>query len=207
MNKYTDEPTTDSNDNDNICEGGALTSTSNNQDLDDTLEDAQKRNFLKLTATSVGVVGLAAAAWPFFNSMNPAADVLAMASMEVDISKIKEGESITVMWRGKPVFIKHRTKSEIASMESTSLKSLIDPQTDNDRFGLNPQWLVVVGVCTHLGCIPTERKDVQVAEEGWTCACHGSKYDDSGRVTRGPAPKNLEVPPYSFINPKTLKIG
>jgi ubiquinol-cytochrome c reductase iron-sulfur subunit len=170
--------------------------------------DSSKRDFVKLTATSVGALGVCAAVWPFVNSMNPAADVLAEASIEVDLSKIPEGQSLTVMWRGKPVFIRHRTPDEIKAAQDTPLTSLPDPQTDQERFAKNPMWLIVIGVCTHLGCIPTERKNIAPTESGWLCACHGSRYDTSGRVTQGPAPRNLDVPTYEFINNNSiLKIG
>ena len=170
--------------------------------------DASKRDFVKLTATSVGAIGVCAAAWPFVNSMNPAADVMAEASIEVDLAKIPQGQSLTVMWRGKPVFIRHRTPEEITSAQNTPLASLPDPQTDQERFAKNPAWLIVVGVCTHLGCIPTERKNMTASESGWICACHGSRYDTSGRVTQGPAPRNLDVPAYEFLNNNSiLKIG
>lgn len=170
-----------------------------------TIEDPNRRDMLKLTATSVGVVGVCAAAWPFINSMNPAADVMAVASIEVDISKLQPGQSLTTMWRGKPIFIKHRTAEEI---EAAKKISMIDPQTDQERFGKNPDWLVVIGICTHLGCVPTERKDIAATEGGWLCACHGSRYDTSGRVTQRPAPRNLDVPAYEFLNNNTvLKIG
>ncbi len=168
-------------------------------------EDQNRRDFLKLTAASVGVVGVCAAAWPFINSMNPAADVLAVASVEIDISKLQPGQSLTTMWRGKPIFIKHRTPEEIQVAQKISS---IDPQTDQERFGKNPEWLVVIGICTHLGCVPTERKNMAPSEGGWLCACHGSHYDTSGRVVQGPAPRNLDVPAYEFLNNNTvLKIG
>ena len=181
--------------------------------MDDTsntieVDGKERRDFLKLTATSVGVVGVCAAAWPFINSMNPAADVMAVASIEVDISKIQLGQSLTVMWRGKPVFIKRRTTEEIKVAQETQLKSLPDPQTDQERFGRNPEWLVVIGICTHLGCVPTERKNITPNDGGWLCACHGSRYDTSGRIVQGPAPRNLDVPAYEFLNNNTvLKIG
>lgn len=170
--------------------------------------DESRRDFLKLTATSVGIVGLCAASWPFMNSMNPAADTMAVASVEVDLKKIQPGQSITATWRGKPIFVKRRTEEEIKAAQSTPLKSLPDPQTDQERFGKNPEWLVVIGICTHLGCVPTERKNMQASESGWLCACHGSRYDASGRVIQGPAPRNLDVPNYEFLNNNTiLKIG
>lgn len=170
-----------------------------------------RREFIHLTAGAMGAVGLGAAAWPFINSMNPAADVLALSSLEVDISSIPKGETRTVMWRNRPVFVRHRTGEEVKEMRATSLKSLPDPETDEQR-AKNPDWLVVVGVCTHLGCIPTTRKDMKPAEGEkditWVCACHGSKYDASGRIISGPAPKNLEVPTYEFLNNNTvLRIG
>jgi ubiquinol-cytochrome c reductase iron-sulfur subunit len=169
-----------------------------------------RRDFLTLTAGAMGVVGLGSAIWPFVNSMNPAADVLALASLDVDLKDIPEGQSKTILWRGKPVFIRHRTATEIEVANQTSLKSLPDPQTDQERFSKNPQWLVVVGVCTHLGCVPNERKGMShdPQEGGWLCACHGSKYDVSGRIVSGPAPKNLEVPPYQFVNDgNVLRVG
>lgn len=173
-----------------------------------SIEDPKRRDFLKLTATSFGVVGVCAAVWPFISSMNPAEDVVAAASTEVDVSKLQPGQSLTVLWRGKPIFIKRRTPEEIKQAQDVQLKSLPDPQTDQDRFGKNPEWLVVIGICTHLGCIPTERKNVAPLEEGWLCACHGSRYDTSGRIVSGPAPRNLDVPAYELLNNNTIiKIG
>lgn len=174
-----------------------------------SIEDPKRRDFLKLTATSFGVVGVCAAAWPFINSMNPAADVMAVASIEVDISKLKLGQSLTAVWRGKPIFIKRRTPEEIKEAQAVQLKSLPDPQTDQERFGKNPEWLVVIGICTHLGCVPTERKNMTTSSEGgWLCACHGSQYDTSGRIVSGPAPRNLDVPVYELLNNNTIiKIG
>lgn len=169
-----------------------------------------RREFIHLTAGAMSVVGLGAAAWPFINSMNPSADVMALSSIEIDISAIPKGQTQTVMWRGRPVFVRHRTLEEVKEMRATPLKSLRDPETDEQR-AKDPNWLVVVGVCTHLGCIPTQRKAMQSStdsETGWICACHGSKYDYSGRILSGPAPKNLEVPVYEFTNPNTvLRIG
>ena len=169
-----------------------------------------RRDFLTLTAGAVGAVGLGAAVWPFVNSMNPAPDVLALASLDIDLKDIPEGQSKTILWRGKPVFVRHRTAQEIDVANKTSLASLPDPQTDQERFSQNPRWLVVIGVCTHLGCVPTERKGMgpDAKEGGWLCACHGSKYDNSGRIISGPAPKNLEIPPYQFLNDgNVLRVG
>lgn len=168
---------------------------------------ATRRDFLYITAGAMGAVGAGAAAIPFIKSMGPADDVLAASTIDVDIANIKPGEITVALWRGKPVFIKHRTAEEIKDVEAFPLSQLKDPETDQARVK-KPEWLVVVGVCTHLGCIPTQRKNVKVADEGWTCSCHGSKYDDSGRILSGPAPKNLEVPQYKFMNEnKVIRIG
>lgn len=169
-----------------------------------------RRDFLYLSAAGFGVVGIGGTLSMLVDSMNPAKDTTALASIEVDIKGLGLGQEKTVTWRGKPIFIKHRTKDEIQAVETVSIKTLIDPETDKERFGRNQNYLVVVGVCTHLGCIPHEREGLGKNGEqldGWICACHGSVYDGSGRVIKGPAPKNLEVPPYEFINNNTLKIG
>lgn len=170
---------------------------------------ATRREFLYLTATSMGIVGAGAALLPFINSLNPAADVMALASTEVDIRSISKGQTLTVMWRGKPVFVRHRTDAEIELAKNANLKALPDPEQDSER-AQNPEWLVVVGVCTHLGCIPTAREGEMSAADsgGWLCACHGSVYDTSGRIVKGPAPKNLPVPEYKFQNNgQSIKIG
>ena len=140
--------------------------------------------------------------------MNPAADTLALASTEVDISKIAVGQSITVVWRGKPVFIRHRTADEIKAASSVDMAKLPDPQADKDRVK-KPEWLIMVGVCTHLGCIPLGQKtgDTRGDFGGWFCPCHGSHYDTSGRIRKGPAPTNLYVPGYDFVTDTTVKIG
>lgn len=166
-----------------------------------------RRDFLYLTAGAMGAVGTGAAVMPFLSSMNPAADVLALSSIDVDISKIPVGKTLTVMWRGKPVFVRHRTPEDIKEARETPLKDLIDPQTDAERVK-EPDWLVVVGICTHLGCIPIQRKSPKNVDEGWICPCHGSKYDTSGRVVQGPAPLNLVVPDYKFVdNDTVIRIG
>lgn len=171
--------------------------------------ETTRRDFLTLTAGAAGAVGVGAAAIPFVNSMNPAADVLALATVDVDIQNLKKGQSKTITWRGKPVFIRHRTENELATVQKTDLKTLKDPETDKERFSQNPDFLVVVGICTHLGCIPSERKNIQAEQSGgWLCACHGSLYDESGRILKGPAPTNLEVPPHDFLNNNTvIRIG
>jgi ubiquinol-cytochrome c reductase iron-sulfur subunit len=188
-----------------------MTTEHANQNTNEIHEEGHtRRDFLALAATAAGAVGVGAVAIPFINSMNPAADVLADASIEVNLAEIAPGSSKVVMWRGKPVFIRHRTPKEIELAQKTALLSMPDPQTDQERFSKNPAWLVVIGVCTHLGCVPNERRGLQTdgTEGGWLCACHGSVYDVSGRIVKGPAPKNLEVPPYKFVsNDKVLRIG
>ena len=155
-----------------------------------------------MTSTAMVAIGTGVALWPFINSMNPAADTLAAASIDIPLSSIPKGQTKTVLWLGKPVFIRHRTEEEVQAMQSTNIRELIDPEQDQERFK-QPEWLVVIGVCTHLGCVPGERK-----EGGWLCACHGSVYDGSGRVTKGPAPTNLPIPPYQILEDgKLLRLG
>ena len=170
--------------------------------------DGPRRDFLLLSTSALGAAGVAVAAWPFIHSINPAKDTLALASTEVDLSAIEEGQSVTVMWRGKPVFIRHRTAAEISDAESVSADDLRDPQSDADRVQ-KPEWLITVGVCTHLGCIPSGQKTGDDRGEfgGWYCPCHGSHYDTSGRIRKGPAPFNLPVPPYAFTDELMIKIG
>ncbi len=171
-----------------------------------TKNEITRRDFISLTANSAAAVGLICTAWPFIDSMNPSADVLSLSSLEVDISGIKEGEYITVKWRGKPVFIKHRTEKEIKDASSTEIKHLIDPQEDAQRTKVDHnKWLILIGICTHLGCVPIGNKGDYLG--GWFCPCHGSHYDSSGRIRKGPAPLNLEVPPYQFIDDNKIKIG
>ncbi len=167
-----------------------------------------RRDFLTLATASFGTLGLAAALWPFIHSMNPARDVLAISSTEVDISKVPVGARLTVVWRGRPVFVDHRTEKQIADAQAVKTDGLRDPETDQARTK-KPEWLVVVGICTHLGCIPLGQKPDEPRGEfgGWFCPCHGSQYDKSGRIRKGPAPRNLEVPPYAFLPNNVLKIG
>ena len=167
-----------------------------------------RRDFIVVATYAMGAVGAAAAAWPLIDQMNPAADTLALASIEVDVSKIAVGQSITVTWRGKPVFIRHRTESEIEAADTLEVSSLRDPQIDAERV-VKPEILVVLGVCTHLGCVPLGQKvgEVRGEYDGWFCPCHGSHYDSSGRIRKGPAPTNLEVPPYAFVSDGVIKIG
>lgn len=167
-----------------------------------------RRDFMALTAGAFGAFGGALAAWPLINSLNPAKDTLALATVEVNLSEIAVGQSKTVMWRGKPVFIRHRTIEEIKEAQEVDVQSLPDKETDEERVQ-KPEWLVTIGVCTHLGCIPQGQKetDNHGDYDGWFCPCHGSHYDSSGRIRKGPAPKNLAVPPYKFVNDTTIKIG
>ena len=170
--------------------------------------DNKRRDFLQLSTITLGAVGSAAFIWPFLKSMNPAEDTLALGSIEVDISEIEEGQSITVKWRGKPVFIRKRTNEEIEAAKEVNFTDLKDPEQDIDRVK-KEEWLVLVGVCTHLGCVPLGQKltDTKGEYNGWYCPCHGSHYDSSGRIRKEPAPTNLAVPPYNFINDTTIKIG
>jgi ubiquinol-cytochrome c reductase iron-sulfur subunit len=167
-----------------------------------------RRDFLYLSSISIGGLGVATFIWPFLRSMNPAEDTLALGSTEVDLSDISIGQSITVKWRGKPVFIRRRTQEEIAEANSVDLAMLRDPMSDKDRVQKD-EWLVLEGVCTHLGCVPLGQKmtDTKGEYNGWFCPCHGSHYDSSGRIRKGPAPDNLTVPPYIFIGDSTIKIG
>ncbi|KIL97572.1 Ubiquinol-cytochrome C reductase iron-sulfur subunit [Paramagnetospirillum magnetotacticum MS-1] len=140
--------------------------------------------------------------------MNPAADTLALSTTDVDISAIKPGQAVTVVWRGKPVFVRNRLPEEISAAEQAAVADLRDPQKDSDRVK-KPEWLILVGVCTHLGCVPLGQKPADPRGEfgGWFCPCHGSHYDTSGRIRKGPAPANLPVPPYQFTSDTTVRIG
>ena len=167
-----------------------------------------RRDFIVIASYSMGAVGAGAAIWPIINQMNPAADTLAMASTEVNIGALEIGQALTVKWRGKPVFIRRRTGTEIDDARKVEISSLRDPQSDEDRVKKD-EWLVVLGVCTHLGCVPLGQKigDGKGDYGGWFCPCHGSHYDTSGRIRKGPAPWNMEVPKYEFVNANTIKIG
>ena len=162
-----------------------------------------RRDFLFLATGAVAAVGAANIVWPLIDQMNPAASVKALASIEVDITTVDAGQSIVVTWRGKPVFIRHRTAKEIGEARQVALDDLPDPQTDAERVR-RPEWLIMVGVCTHLGCVPLGQAG---AFDGWFCPCHGSHYDTSGRIRRGPAPNNLAIPPYEFLSDNRVKIG
>tara|TARA_Y100001970_G_scaffold99951_1_gene125659 strand:- start:3195 stop:3707 length:513 start_codon:yes stop_codon:yes gene_type:complete len=162
-----------------------------------------RRDFIFTASYAIGAVGVGAVVWPLIDQMNPDASVKALASTEVDISGVEIGQSITVLWRGKPVFIRRRTEEEISKARNVKIEELPHPETDEDR-AKNPEWLVMLGVCTHLGCVPLGDKGEY---GGWFCPCHGSHYDTSGRIRKGPAPTNMEVPKYEFVNSNTIKIG
>lgn len=166
-------------------------------------EEPTRRDFLYIATGAVGAVGAGALAWPFIHQLNPDASVKALASIEVDLSAISEGAAVTVTWRGKPVFIRHRSADEIAAAVAVDMAELPDPQTDAARVQ-KPEWLIMVGVCTHLGCVPLGQKG---DFGGWFCPCHGSHYDTSGRVRKGPAPLNLAIPEYVFLDDNRVKIG
>ena len=185
-----------------------------------------RRDFLYIATGAVGAVGAALAVWPLINQMNPDASVLALASVEVDLAPIAEGQAITIKWRGNPVFIRHRTQAEIDAAKSVNIEELPDPlaRSANVKDGdpatdLNrvvdgkEQFIVMMGVCTHLGCVPIGNEgDYAVVEGsaktgGWFCPCHGSHYDTAGRIRRGPAPENLPVPAYAYLSDTKIRIG
>ncbi len=171
-------------------------------------EGETRRDFLYLATGAVTAVGAAAATWPLIDNMNPSADVLALSSTEIDLSPVEVGQSITPVWRGQPVFIRRRTAQEIEAARSVDLADLPDPETDDARVQ-KAEWLIVVGICTHLGCIPLGQRggDPRGDYNGWFCPCHGSHYDTSGRIRRGPAPFNLAVPPVEYLDDTTIRIG
>lgn len=180
-----------------------------------TTAEPTRRDFLYIATGAFAAVGAAATVWPFVDQMNPDATVQALASIDVDLSAIEEGQSVTVKWQGKPVFIRHRTAKEIEEARAVPLAELPDqnarnanltgdaPATDEDR-ATKPEWLIMVGICTHLGCVPVgDSGDFG----GWLCPCHGSHYDTAGRIRKGPAPENLPVPKYAFDGDTKVKIG
>ncbi|MBV9511413.1 MAG: ubiquinol-cytochrome c reductase iron-sulfur subunit [Caulobacteraceae bacterium] len=167
--------------------------------------DPSRRDFIHIAAAAAAVGGAAAVAWPLVDQMNPASDTLALASIDFDLGKVQLGQQVTVKWRSKPVFVRHRTPKEIAEAQNVSLSELRDPQADSDRVKPGKaEWLILVGVCTHLGCVPNFG---QGPYGGWLCPCHGSIYDTSGRIRAGPAPLNLAVPDYAFLSDTKVKIG
>jgi ubiquinol-cytochrome c reductase iron-sulfur subunit len=180
-----------------------------------TTSDVTRRDFIYVATGSMAVVGLAAAAWPFIDQMNPSAAALALSTIEVDLTTVQPGQGITVKWRGHPLFVRRRTPTEIATSKAVDVSSLPDPLANNDNLPdtapatdanrtIKPEWLVLIGVCTHLGCTPTIKEGDY---GGWLCHCHGSQYDTAGRIRKGPAPRNLEVPPYAFLSDTRIKVG
>ena len=188
--------------------------------------DPNRRDFLLVATGAAGAVGAALAIWPLINQMNPDASVRAMASVEVDLAPIAEGQEIKILWRGNPVFIRHRTAAEIAAAKAVKLEELKDPLSRNANvkdnvdagdvnrvIGGKEQFLVMLAVCTHLGCVPMGGQgDFAVVESGgkvggWYCPCHGSHYDTAGRIRKGPAPENLPVPQYKYVSDTKIRIG
>jgi ubiquinol-cytochrome c reductase iron-sulfur subunit len=177
-----------------------------------------RRDFLYYATAGAGVVATGAAVWPLVNQMNPSADVKALASIDVDIAGVAEGTQLTVLWRGKPVFVRHRTADEIKAGQEVKLSDLVDTNAENDNLPAGTdasdgnrtldkdgKWLVMMGVCTHLGCVPLGNGAGEFG--GWFCPCHGSQYDTAGRIRKGPAPRNLQVPVAAFVNDTTIKLG
>lgn len=174
-------------------------------------EETTRRDFIFIAAGAAAAVGAAATVWPFIDQMNPAADTRALSTTEVDLSAVELGQQIKVMWQGKPVFVRHRTATEIAAAQRDDFANLKDPQSDAERLvqedgqAGRPEWLILQASCTHLGCVPTFVEGSSYG--GWFCPCHGSDYDTSGRIRRGPAPANLLVAPYLFTGPTAIRIG
>jgi ubiquinol-cytochrome c reductase iron-sulfur subunit len=185
-----------------------------------TAPEPTRRDFIYIATGSVAAVGAGLAAWPFIDQMNPSSAVLALASIEADISSVQVGQQVVFNWRGHPLFVRRRTPKEIEEARAVNVADLPDPlarnanlpenapATDADR-AAKPEWMVLVGVCTHLGCTPTvSTPQVPQGEYGgWLCHCHGSQYDTAGRIRKGPAPQNLLIPPYSFLTPTRIKVG
>ncbi|HWE44651.1 MAG TPA: ubiquinol-cytochrome c reductase iron-sulfur subunit [Caulobacteraceae bacterium] len=168
-------------------------------------QDPNRRDFIHIAAGAMAIGGAAAIAWPLIDQMNPAADTLALSSIEFDVTKVALGQQVVVKYRGKPLFVRNRTPAEIAAARRDDHANLRDPQTDAQRVKPgHAQYLVVIGVCTHLGCVPTFGGGEW---HGWFCPCHGSQYDTSGRIRKGPAPLNLQVPDYTYLTPTKIKVG
>jgi len=173
-------------------------------------EGTTKRDFLKLATGATAAIGIGAIIWPLVDMMNPSQDVLALSDTEVTLTPIPAGQGITVVWRGKPIFVRHRTPKEIKEAEDVPLGQLLDPEADAVRVKPgHAEWIVVIGICTHLGCVPLGNKPTDPRGQwgGWFCPCHGSQYDTSGRVRHGPAPLNLWLPPYEYLSSSKIKIG
>jgi ubiquinol-cytochrome c reductase iron-sulfur subunit len=175
-----------------------------------TPEGERRRDFIYVATGAFAAVGAAAVVYPLVNQMNPSADVLALATIDVDLSAIQPGQAIKVSWRGKPVFARHLTPAEIAEANKVNVAELRDPQTLAERTKPGKaEWLITLGVCTHLGCVPLGAGEGENKGPfgGYFCPCHGSAYDTAARIRKGPAPKNLEVPPYTFKSPTSITIG
>jgi ubiquinol-cytochrome c reductase iron-sulfur subunit len=167
--------------------------------------DPDRRDFIHIAAIAAAVGGVGAVAWPFIDQMNPSADTLALSSIEYDVAKVPLGQQVTVLYRRQPLFVRHRTPKEIAAARSVDVSTLKDPATDVSRVKPGKdEWLILIGVCTHLGCTPTFGGGEW---GGWFCPCHGSQYDTSGRIRKGPAPLNLAVPDYVFETDTKIKVG
>ena len=180
-----------------------------------TSDTATRRDFIYVATGGMAAVGAAAAVWPFIDQMNPTASVLALSSVEVPLAAIQPGQNVVVKWRGHPLFVRRRTPKEIAEAKAVDVSTLPDPLANNDGLPDNapatdanratkPEWLVLIGVCTHLGCTPTA---FEGDYGGWLCHCHGSMYDTAGRIRKGPAPRNLEVPIYTLLSDTRIKVG
>jgi ubiquinol-cytochrome c reductase iron-sulfur subunit len=174
-------------------------------DLHGSGDDPSRRDFIHIAAGAAAIGAAVGLAWPLIDQMNPAGDTLALASIEFDLSKVVEGQQVVVKWRGKPLFVRYRTPKEIAEAIQGDHADLRDPETDEARHKPGKaQYLILIGVCTHLGCVP----NFGLGDYGgWLCPCHGSVYDTSGRIRKGPAPKNLAVPDYSFLSDTKIKVG
>ena len=173
----------------------------------ETHGDNVRRDFLYVATGSLGAVTVGVSIWPLIDALNPSADVLSLSSVEIDLSDVPVGQRITVKWRGRPVFIYRRSDAEIAAARADDTADLRDPEPDSARVQ-RPEWLIVIGICTHLGCVPLGQDGQNVGNwGGWFCPCHGSHYDLSGRIRKGPAPRNLDLPAYAFIDDTLLRIG
>lgn len=172
--------------------------------------EGRRRDFLYVATGSFAAVGAAAVAWPLINQMNPSADVMAVASIDVDLAGIEPGQAIVASWRGKPVFVRNLTVAEQAAADAYPADKLRDPQTLAQRTKPgHGNWLITIGICTHLGCVPLGGRPGEVKGDygGYYCPCHGSSYDTAGRIRKGPAPRNLDLPEYVFTTPTQVKIG
>jgi len=182
--------------------------TQPHDDLTETGE--RRRDFIYIATGAFAAVGAAAVAWPLVNQMNPSADVLALASIDLDLSSIQPGQAIKASWRGKPVFVRNLTPAEQAAANKVDISTLRDPQTLAQRTKAgHANWLITLGVCTHLGCVPLGAGEGENKGDfgGYFCPCHGSSYDTAARIRKGPAPTNLEVPEYAFKSPTQVTIG